>query len=137
MNRLIAYVDGFNLYFGLRSRRWRRYYWLDLNRLVQNLLRPDQVLVETKYFTSRISAPVADPQKARQQVAYLEALQTLPGVRIFFGHYLENPICCRRCGATWMSHDEKMTDVNLATELLTDAFDDRFDRRRLLLRTVT
>jgi uncharacterized LabA/DUF88 family protein len=127
MNRVIAYVDGFNLYFGLRSRQWRRYYWLDLHRMAQNLLRTGQQLVETKYFTSRVSATPANPQKARRQVAYLEALQTLSCVQIFFGHYLENSVECRRCGATWISHDEKMTDVNIATELLTDAFDDRFD----------
>ena len=132
MNRVIAYVDGFNLYFGLRSRKWRRYYWLDLHRMAQNLLRSGQQLIETKYFSSRISATRADPQKARRQVVYLEALQTLPGVRIFFGHYLENPVECRRCGATWISHDEKMTDVNIATELLTDAFDDRFDTALLV-----
>ena len=63
INRVIAYVDGFNLYFGMKSRRWHRYYWLDLPRMAQNLLRSGQNLVETKYFTSRISATRADPQK--------------------------------------------------------------------------
>ncbi len=129
---MIAYVDGFNLYFGMKSRRWHRYYWLDLPRMAQNLLRSGQNLVETKYFTSRISATRADPQKARRQVVYLEALQTLPNLRVLFGHYLENQIECRRCGSTWLSHDEKMTDVNIATELLTDAFDDRFDTALLV-----
>ena len=29
--RVIAYIDGFNFYFGLRSEpRWKRYYWLDV-----------------------------------------------------------------------------------------------------------
>ena len=67
------------------------------------------------------------PRRVRRQAVYLEALQTLPNLRVLFGHYLENQIECRRCGSTWLSHDEKMTDVNIATELLTDAFDDRFD----------
>ena len=31
MERVSVYVDGFNLYYGLRSRGWRRYYWLDLS----------------------------------------------------------------------------------------------------------
>ncbi len=100
--------------------------------MAQTLLRTGQQLVEVKYFTSRISATRADPQKVRRQVAYLEALQTLPDVQIFFGHYLESPVECRRCGATWIGHEEKMTDVNLATELLTDAFDDRFDMALLV-----
>jgi uncharacterized LabA/DUF88 family protein len=127
MTRMITYVDGFNLYFGMKSRGWRRYYWLDLCLMAENLLRPGQQLLETKYFTSRISATPSDPQKARRQVAYLEALQTRPNLRIFFGHYLQNPIECRRCGASWLGHEEKMTDVNIATEMLTDAFDDRFE----------
>jgi uncharacterized LabA/DUF88 family protein len=100
--------------------------------MAEDLLRGDQQLVETKYVTSRISAPWANPQKARRQVAYLEALQTLPNLRIFFGHYLENPVECRRCGATWLGHEEKMTDVNIATEFLTDAFDNRFDTALLV-----
>ena len=29
--RVAVYVDGFNLYYGLRSKGWRRYYWLDLH----------------------------------------------------------------------------------------------------------
>ena len=28
--RLIAYIDGFNLYFGLKEKGWKRYYWLDM-----------------------------------------------------------------------------------------------------------
>ena len=28
MERVISYIDGFNLYFGLRSKGWRRFYWL-------------------------------------------------------------------------------------------------------------
>ena len=29
-NRVVAYVDGFNLYFGLKSDRGRKHLWLDL-----------------------------------------------------------------------------------------------------------
>jgi len=31
--RLVFYVDGFNLYFGLKERRWRKYYWLNLQEM--------------------------------------------------------------------------------------------------------
>ena len=40
--RVAVYVDGFNLYYGLRSKGWRRYYWLDLRSLSEQLLRPGQ-----------------------------------------------------------------------------------------------
>ena len=39
MERVIAYVDGFDLYFGLKSKGWRRYYWLNIQTLAQNLLK--------------------------------------------------------------------------------------------------
>jgi len=30
MDRAIVCIDGFNLYFGLCDKGWRRYLWLDL-----------------------------------------------------------------------------------------------------------
>lgn len=33
MNRVIAYIDGFNLYFGLKADHGRKYLWLDLQAL--------------------------------------------------------------------------------------------------------
>jgi uncharacterized LabA/DUF88 family protein len=124
MKRVIAYIDGFNLYFGLRERRWKRFYWLNVRQVALNLLRSDQTLAATKYFTSVVSAP---PDKHRRQATFLEALGTLPDFSIYYGHFLADTITCRRCGHTYTAHREKMTDVNIATELLSDAFTDRFD----------
>jgi uncharacterized LabA/DUF88 family protein len=124
MSRLIAFIDGFNLYFGLRSKGWRRFYWLNLQKLAQNLLLPSQTLVETKYFTAKVKSP---PDKRKRQTTYLEALGTLANFHIFYGHYLEDQIKCWNCGHTFTTYHEKMTDANIATELLTDAFQNRFD----------
>jgi hypothetical protein len=127
MDRVIAYIDGFNLYFGLKSKGWRRYYWLNPRALVMNLLKPGQRLVSTKYFTARITSSANDPGKQRRQNAILEAIGTLPDTRIVYGHYLPKVQTCFRCGSTWNAHEEKMTDVNIAVEMLKDAFDDAFD----------
>jgi len=127
MSRVITYIDGFNLYFGLKSKGWRRFYWLDLHRLSQNLLRPAQQLAAVKYFTSRVSDSPRDPGKDRRQAAYLEAVATLPLTTCSFGHYLDKRVECRSCHAVWKTHEEKMTDVNIAVEMLTDAYCDRFD----------
>ena len=139
--RTIAYIDGFNLYFGLRESGYRRYYWLNVKRLMENLLLADQELVMTKYFTARISASASPGcmalaenlrAKRERQSDFLEALATLPDFAIFYGHYLHKPTTCRKCGHCWADHEEKMTDVNIATELLRDAFEDRFDTAILL-----
>lgn len=132
MRRVVTYVDGFNLYFGLRSKGWRKYYWLDLCALATGLLRAGQTLKGVHYFTSRIRANGSNVPDMQRQTAYLEALGTLPMLRSHFGHYLEKPKQCRQCGAQWMDYEEKMTDVNIATQLLADAHDDRFDTAMLI-----
>ncbi|MBE0431630.1 MAG: NYN domain-containing protein [Dehalococcoidia bacterium] len=129
MKRIIAYVDGFNLYFGLRSRGWRRYYWLDIHLLAQNLMKPDQQLLLAKYFTARIAGP---PDKEARQSAYIAALETLVDLQIFYGKYQINPRQCARCGFQDEVPNEKMTDVNIAVELLKDAYQDRFDTALLI-----
>ncbi len=126
MQRVIAYVDGFNLYFGLKQSAFQRYYWLDVALLASHLLKPGQQLVATHYFTARIRDNGHNAADQKRQNTYLEAL-TLRGVQCQFGHYLEKTRTCRKCGNTWPGYEEKMTDVNIATQLLHDAFDDAFD----------
>jgi hypothetical protein len=130
--RVIAYFDGFNLFFGLKSKGWKQFYWLDVQAVARALLRPHQLLASVKYFTSRVSSAHGDPAQARRQAIYLEALATLPATSLYFGHYLSKAVQCHACGAQWQKHDEKMTDVNIATELLVDAFQDRFDTALLV-----
>jgi uncharacterized LabA/DUF88 family protein len=127
MTRVIAYIDGFNLYHGLRSKGWRKYYWLDLRALAASMLKPDQTLEGVRYFTTRIKADGNNARDMQRQTTYLEALGTLPGLQVQFGHFLEKPKRCHNCGAQWMDYEEKMTDVNIAIQLLTDAFDNVFD----------
>ncbi len=130
MDRIIAYIDGFNLYYGLKAKGWKRYYWLDLQKLATNLLKPGQRLEMTKYFTARITA--ADKDKQKRQTIFLEALGTLSDFHIYYGHYLEKPMTCFNCKNTWNTHEEKMTDVCIGTEMLLDAFNNRFDTALLI-----
>ena len=122
--RVVAYIDGFNLYFGLKSAGWKRFYWINLQLLAQNLLKPGQDLVFTKYFTSRVSYPA---EKERRQSTFLEALETLNDFRIYYGHYQSDPQRCRKCGHKVWIPNEKMTDVNIAVEMLSDAYQNLFD----------
>ena len=124
MNRVIAYVDGFNLYFGLKSKGWSRYYWLNIQLLVTNLLKQNQRLLLTKYFTARIAFP---PDKQRRQSTFIEALETLNDFQIFYGKYQLNPRQCHNCGFEDKVPNEKMTDVNIAVEILKDAYEDKFN----------
>ena len=125
-HRVAVYVDGLNLYHGLKSRGLRRYYWLDLRRLAERLLRPGQRLEMVSYFTARFQ-PRDDPEQPLRQDAYLKALATLPDLTIQYGYHLSKIRTCRICEASWETFEEKMTDVNIAIALLRDAMQDAFD----------
>ena len=77
MQRVMVYVDGFNLYFGLKSKGWKRYYWLDLRRLSENLLQADQALAGVRYFTARISARAGNPDKPKRHRCFADGVGAL------------------------------------------------------------
>ena len=122
--RVCVYVDGFNLYFGLKDRGWKRYYWLDIWLLAENLTRQGRTDA-VKYFTAHVKG---NPPKEQRQQAFLHALNHhRPALQITYGHYLIKPWQCRRCGGRSDIPEEKMTDVNIATSLIGDAYEDAFD----------
>jgi uncharacterized LabA/DUF88 family protein len=139
--RVLAYIDGFNFYFGLRDSGLRRYLWLNLHKMAERLLLPDQTLVKTKYFTSRISGarPGDAPDRAtdrnakrKRQQTFLEALGTVPEIEIFYGKYMEQDAKCSKCGDIRSVPSEKMTDVCIATEMIMDAFANAYDTALLI-----
>lgn len=126
--RISVYVDGFNLYFGIIEAGYGNCKWLNIDKLANSLLKPNQELIDIKYFTSRVSN---NPDKQKRQSTYIEALETV-GIRIYYGHYQTNAIECRQCGKIWPTYHEKMTDVNIATQILIDAYQDRYDMAMLI-----
>ena len=33
--RVIIYIDGFNFYYGLKTAPWKKYYWLDIVKVME------------------------------------------------------------------------------------------------------
>ena len=127
-NRVSVYIDGFNLYFGMVEAGFNHCKWLNVEKLVKSYLTVNQELVAIKFFTSRISH---NPQKQKRQTIYLEALETT-SVKIIYGLYKAKNIECENCGHNWFVSNEKMTDVNIATHLIIDAFKDKYDTAILI-----
>lgn len=130
MNRVVAYIDGFNLYFGLKADRGRKYLWLDLQALVESLLLPDQELREIRYFTARVRD---DPDGGRRQSVYLDALAShCQKVSRVEGRFQQKNRSCASCGARWAGYEEKETDVNISAALIEDAVRDVYDTALLI-----
>lgn len=135
--RTFVYVDAFNLYYGcLKGTPYR---WLDLSELCRNLL-PRHDVQRIKCFTARVSARPDDPGQPTRQQLYLRALRTLPTIEIHYGHYLSHSVRMRLANtrpsgpttALVIRTEEKGSDVNLATHLVSDAYESRFDAAVLI-----
>lgn len=121
--RVIAYIDGFNLYHGLHDAKLKSSRWLDLRGVCESLLKPHQELVVVRYFTSI----VRNKSGARRQNVYLDALRSRGGIEVDLGHLFPKTRTCSKCGFRHSTSEEKKTDVNIAVRLLEDAYDDQFD----------
>jgi len=126
-----AYIDGFNLYFGLRDSGLRHLLWLDVRKMAALVAPRGWELGRVVYGTARISGaqPTDSEPRGRQreesrrrQTVYLDALSAAVDLEILEGHFLPKTVTCYGCRRSWAQPEEKMTDVQLATEMLTDVF---------------
>jgi uncharacterized LabA/DUF88 family protein len=129
--RVICFVDGFNLYHALDQLRQPHLKWLDLQLLFNRLTRSkSQVIVQILFFSAY---PTWKPDSYHRHKLYVRALSS-HGVTPILGQFKNKPKKCLKCKTEWVSHEEKETDVNLALALLDLAYKDRYDHAFLLTR---
>jgi len=119
--RIIFYIDGFNFYFGLRSRNWRKYYWLDLVKFCEQFIRPHQELVKVNYF----SAIQKSKGKQDRQDLFLSANKLNSKFYLFLGKFLEKTIIHNN--QQIKTFEEKETDVHIAVQMIRDVILDQCD----------
>ena len=125
------YVDGYNLYYG--ALRGTQFKWLNLRKLSQ-LLLSEYEIGTIHYFTARVKARPDDLQAPARQQAYLSALESIPPIEIHLGTFLQSVVrrhladpLARPRTVEILKTEEKGSDVNLASHLLLDAFQDAAD----------
>ena len=121
--RIIVYVYGFNFYYGLKSKNWKSYYWLDMVGFFESLIKPYQEIVEVVYF----SAESISPDKRERQSLLFTANKLNPKFKLVLGKYLKKRFRCSSCGFINKTFEEKETDVRIATTLLSDAYANKCD----------
>lgn len=121
--RVIVYVDGFNFYYGIKAKPWNRYYWLDMVKLFDQFMLPNQTLVAVKYFSAR---PL-DLDKAKRQDAFFQANGENSRFKLILGNYIKKSLTCFKCRNIINTYEEKESDVNLASQIVADAYQDNCD----------
>jgi len=140
MKRTIAYIDGYNLYYGLlKGTPWK---WLDPEALVRSQLRTDHEIVSVRYFTAPIRTYPHDNAAVDRQKIYLQALSTRDRVCVTLGYYSKNATLlpaydeiCKTCEQNRhekgllrvVKLEEKQSDVNIASAMIFDAARDAAD----------
>jgi hypothetical protein len=98
------------------------------------LLFPHDEIVKIKYFTAPIKIRMSDsdPDRPNRQQIYLRALKTIPNLEIIEGIFLKHKVSMKLAHkegyALVIKHEEKGTDVNIATHLVHDAHNNLFER---------
>lgn len=129
MSRVVFFVDGFNVYHAIDANpAYRKYKWLDLDKLCRSLTRRADQLVSILYFTAYTPW---DVHKAARHRLYVQALQ-VKGVDVVFGEFRRKDRVCRSCRNTYQTFEEKQTDVNIAIKLFQFSITDLYDTAIIL-----
>jgi uncharacterized LabA/DUF88 family protein len=124
-----AYIDGFNLYFGMKHKYRRKYLWLDVVEMIRQVRPNDQVVV-VRYFSAIVKG---EPAAAANQQTYIDAMKAHHGptlLDVHVGRFKDRRIkpcrVCRseyecQCPRTYRSFEEKETDVGIGAMMVADA----------------
>lgn len=145
--RANVYFDGFNFYHGcfrFRS-QWKYCKWLNLEAFIQKVF-PHYAVNRIRYFTALVNPSLDDPDQRVRQLTYLRALETIPCMTVHRSRFATNaklryaadprsfeppirrPVPMLPLTVVGViEEEEKGSDVNLASYLLVDAFENEYD----------
>jgi len=84
MNRVIPFIDGFNLYHSIaRHRPFSNFKWLNLTKLIKCFCTSKDKIETIFYFSAYANWK---PERAKRHKHYVKALQ-LTGVTPIFGEF--------------------------------------------------
>jgi len=125
-NRAIVYIDGYNWYHAI-FKHYPAWKWLNIQSFSEGL-RPDDTVVSVKLFSAIVDGNKTYSDAKERHEKFIRALKTLPKVKVILGKFQDREVTCRAdCGKKYMVPEEKKTDVNIAVEIMDDAFNNAFD----------
>ncbi len=131
VDRVVCFIDGFNLYHAIARLKQPHLKWVDLWGLSRRYVRPASQRLEAVYYFSAYAHWLPDPK--RRHEAFVLA-QEAHGVTPVMGKFKCKDRWCPLCRRTSQGHEEKETDVNIALYLLDGAYRDTYDHALLISR---
>jgi len=122
MQRVIFFIDGFNLYYSIRSNPILK--WLNLKKLCECFITKDDDIKDIYYFTAY---PTRDFNRYKRHQNYIRALRT-EKIKVVFGEYKSKMRFCAKCKTSVPVFEEKLTDVNIAIQMICLGYQNKFDK---------
>lgn len=147
MKRVYAYFDGSNFYHYLKNSYGT--HKIDFHKLSKNMLKEDEMLSYLKYFNSPVLQQ-KNNAKFISQSRFISRLKSLENTEVILGnlvkrrlgdihldcqkcgHVIADSVNCPICGSNIIVKSiekitEKGVDVSIATNILLDAIEDKYD----------
>jgi uncharacterized LabA/DUF88 family protein len=133
MKRISFLIDGFNVYHSILKlqkdkghiAKWLNWYSLCSSYL--HIWHPGAELSSIYYFSALAYHRIdKDSNVVKRHESYLTCLEET-GVNIVLGRFKEKWVHCKNCRTSFIKHEEKETDVNIAVKLLELLFTDVCD----------
>lgn len=125
MNKVSIFIDGFNLYHGIKILGKQYYKWLNINKLSEYLIKPTDKIISINYFTAKV---INNKNKQANQEKYISAISTLKKVNIFYGKYKYKNYLCPLCHQVFRQPIEKITDVNISVRAIIGAYKKEYEK---------
>ena len=122
--RVVAYIDGFNLYHAINDLARPHFKWLDLKKLILCFIHQQHQSLDGIYYCSAYARFLK--QACSRHEKYVRCIETT-GVNAVMGQFKVKYRDCNKCGHTKKYHEEKESDVNLALLMLQHAHDNKYD----------
>ena len=119
--------DGFNLYYAIKNLQNPLFKWIDLKKLCENYLQETDQLTNVFLFTALVKYDPLNPNQKKRQKVFLDAQQSC-GVKIILGKFKSKFPFCKNCKTRYHAYEEKESDINIAVQLMENAYEDRFDK---------
>lgn len=138
--RVVAYIDGFNVYHSIANQLPGRYKWIDYRKLAGEFLEPGDVLTDVFLFTA---TPKWEIERLERHNCFMRAMVGKCDVTVVSGNYKsvlrkfngkKMPVIEPKDASvipekfTYSTFEEKQTDVNIALAIFEGAVTDAYDK---------